>query len=380
VTPIGLALAIAGIGLALRRWRPEYRLPIALVLVFGGFYFYKMRVWHDYFFAMRRVVPVILPVGLAFVGLVLCWLWNARGARRGLAAALMLFLAGSAVRDTARFAGHTDWKGAVDFVRDVARRFGPQDVVVFEQPRSVHLLSLPLWALHGVSVLELARFDPDPDRLAHLFQAWGGRYHNIYFVHTYRTDLCGVFLQRLEEPGFGTTEWERTYDRPPRQPEPRALHFTVSRVVPPAQLQVPALPEVDIGGSDDFQVSGFFDKEGGGDLTYRWTGSCASVYLPGARAGASLRIVASVFGRPSSLPPANVTVSLTGVPLGHFVPGPGWASFTLALPDPLPPGPPVLRLDAPAWRPVNVIPGARDTRDLGVMVDRLQIEEPAGTR
>ena len=380
VTPVGLALAVAGVGLALLRWRPEYRLPVALVLVFAGFYFYKMRVWHDYFFAMRRVVPVILPVGLALVGFVLVRLWRAQRSLRALAVVLTAILAGSFIRDTARLAGHSDWKGAVDFVRDVARRFGPQDVVVFEQPRSVHLLSLPLWALHGVNALELARFDPDPDRLTHLFQAWRGRFHNIYFVHTYRTDLCGVFLQRIEEHGFGTTEWERTYDRPPRQPEPRALHFTVSRVVPPEQLQVPALPEVDIGGSDDFQVSGFFDKEGGADLTYRWTGACASVYLPGARAGAPLRIVASVHGRPASLPPARVAVSLSGVPLGSFVAGPEWASFTLPLPDPLPPGPPVLRLDAPAWRPVNVIPGARDTRDLGVMVERLRVEESSRAR
>jgi hypothetical protein len=376
VTPVGLALGTAGVWLALRRWRPEYRLPLALVLVFAGFYLYKMRVWHDYFFAMRRVVPVILPVGLALAGLVIAWLWSARGARRWLAAALMLFLSLSAARDTARFAGHTDWKGAGDFVRDVARRFGPRDVVVFEQPRSVHLLSLPLWALHGVNALELARFDPDPERLAHLFEAWRGRFHNVYFVHTYRTDLCGVFLQRIEEHGFGTREWERTYERPPRQAEPRALHFTVSRVMPPEQLQVPALPEVDVGGSDDFQVSGFFDKEGGGELTYRWTGPCASVYVPGVRAGATLRIVASAYGRPASLPPASVAVSLSGVPIGRFVAGPQWAAYTLALPDPLPPGPPVLRLDAPGWRPANVIAGARDTRDLGVMIERLQIVEP----
>ena len=54
------------------------------------------------------------------------------------------------------------------FVDDVARRFGPQDVVIFEQPRSIHLLSLPLWAVHGVNALELARFNPDPERLQHL--------------------------------------------------------------------------------------------------------------------------------------------------------------------------------------------------------------------
>ena len=63
---------------------------------------------------------------------------------------------------------------------------------------------------------------------------------------------------------FGTYEWERAYARKPRGPEPRALHFRISRVVPPEDLQVPPLREIDVGGSDDLQVSGFYDKEGGG--------------------------------------------------------------------------------------------------------------------
>ena len=162
----------------------------------------------------------------------------------------------------------------------MARRFGPEDVVIFEQPRSIHLLSLPLWAAHGVNALELARFNPDPDRLRHLVTAWRGRWRNVYFVHTYRTDLCGLFLERLERKDFGTFEWY-AYDRKPGPPEFRSLHFTVSRVVPPEELRVPSLDEVDVGGTDDVQVSGFFDKEGGEGRTFRWTGPCASVYLPG---------------------------------------------------------------------------------------------------
>jgi hypothetical protein len=244
-------------------------------------------------------------------------------------------------------------------------------VVVFEQPKSVHLLSLPLWAAHGVNVLELARFNPDPDRLRHLVAAWRGRWRNVYFVHTYRTDLCGLFLERVETKDFGTFEWY-AYDRKPGAPEFRSLHFTVSRVVPPEELQVPALDEVDIGGSDDVQVSGFFDKEGGGDRTFRWTGACASVYLPAARPGATVSITASAERRPGATP-AVVEVSLSGAVLGRFVAGPGWSEHGLVLPSPLPSGPPVLRLDVPTWRPINVSPDSQDTRDLGVMLDRIRV-------
>ena len=66
---------------------------------------------------------------------------------------------------------------------------------------------------------------------------------------------------------------------------------------------------------------------------------------------------------------------LNGVPLGEFEAGPGWADHALPLPDPLPAGPPVLRLDVAAWRPTHTDPLSSDERDLGVMVDRLEIRD-----
>jgi 4-amino-4-deoxy-L-arabinose transferase-like glycosyltransferase len=379
LSPLGLLLGTLGLMLVLREGRPRHLFPVLLALSFGLFYFYKMRVWNDYFFALRRFVPVVVPFLLAFAAYALVRLGARRGWRRVLAALLATVLAALYARDTSAIARYVDWKNAVPFVADVSRRFTPNDVVIFEQPRSIHLLSLPLWAVHGVNVLELARFDPDPESLRHLLRAWHGRYRNIYFVHTYRTDLCGVFLQRVEDVAFGTHEWERTYDRPPRRPEPRGFGFRISRVVPPEELRVPALAEVDVGGSDDFQVSGFFDKEGGGAHSYRWTGACASVYLPGAHAGDKLTLTAAVGERPASLP-AVVSATLSGVPLGSFTVEADWKDFGLHLPDPLPPGAPVLRLDVPVFRPVNVLPGSSDPRDLGIMLDRIRLAAPGAPR
>jgi hypothetical protein len=243
-----------------------------------------------------------------------------------------------------------------------------------------------------VNVLELARFNPDPDRLRHLLDAWRGRHRNLYFVKTYRTDLCGLFLKREGDYTFGTREWERTLDRAPVKAEPRGLTFTVSRVVPPEELQVPALDELDIGGSDDFQVSGFFDKEGGADRTYRWTGACASVYLPGLRPGSTLVVTATADKRPADRP-VQVRVSVNGVAAGAFTPGTTWGDHRIAVPESLPPGPPVLRLDvvdavtgrSAPWRPENTLPGSHDGRDLGIMLDRIRIDGgvtpgPAGPR
>jgi hypothetical protein len=376
VSPLGLALGVLGLLVAIKEWRPRYLFPLLTGLVFAAFYFYKIRVYNDYFFALRRFVPVVLPFLIGLAALALVRLARSGAGRRALAGGLILALGWQYVAYTGKIAGHVDWRNAVNFVRDLARRFSPDDVVIFEQPQSVHLLSLPVWAHFGVNALELARFDPDPERLGHLIRAWRGRYRTIYFVHTYRTNLCGVFLQRVEEHGFGTREWERTYREPPGRPVDQALHYVVSRVLLPEELPVPPLAEVDVGGADDLQVSGFYGKEGGGSLTYRWTGPCASVYLPGARPGAGVGIWAGVGQRPRSIP-AEVKASFAGASLGSFVVGAEWREHVLQLPSPLPPGTPLLRLDVTAWRPAHHLPGSTDTRDLGVMVDRIRLNRAA---
>lgn len=380
VTPAGLALGVLGLLATLKDWRPRFLFPLLTMLTVSFFYLYKIRVYNDYYFALRRYVPVTLPFLLGLAAYFLYRLAQRGRLARAAAGLLAVALLAGFGLATARIARHVDWRNAVRFVNDVARRFGPEDMVIFEQPRSIHLLSLPLWADHGVNILELYRFNPDPERLRHLVQSWRGRYRNVYFVHTYRTNLCGLFLERVEDQGFGTHEWERSYSGLPLHAEPRALHFTISRVVPPDELQVPPLPEVDVGGSDDVQVSGFFDKEGGGEHTFRWTGACGSVYFPGARPGARLLLRAALGQRPAT-PPVTVAVSLNGVALGSVTPAADWADASVTLPDPLPPGPPVLRLDVPSFKPANVWPGDSDTRELGVMIDRIWLAEtPAAER
>ncbi len=377
LSPLGLALGLLGLVQVLRRHQPRLLFPLLLAATLSGFYLYKIRVFNDYPFAFRRFLPVAVPFILALAARFLVGLWSHGTGRRLLASLLLGGLVVSFAQETRKIVGYVDWRGSVGFVREIARRFGPEDVVIFEQPKSVHLLSLPLWAAYGVNIIELARFDPDPERLQHLVETWRHRYRNIYFVHTYRTDLCGLFLQHLESPVFFTTEWY-AYNRRPDRPEIRSLQFSLSRVVPPAELKVPPLPELDIGGSragpasggtDDFQVSGFYDKEGAAGRTYRWTGTCGSVYLPGARGKSWLSITTAAQHRPD---PAPVTVSLSGIVLGRLVAGPEWETYTFALPS-NPPDPLVLRLDVPAWRPVNVLPGSDDPRDLGVMVDRIEV-------
>jgi hypothetical protein len=362
VTPFGLVLILSGFSIVLRDVQRRALFLVLSTLSFSIFYFYKMRVWNDYFFAARRFVPVILPCGLAFMAVALFALGAKRGSRRALAVLLTLAIATLFLRDARVVARH------------LSRLFGPEDIVVFEQRESIHLLSLPLWSIHGINVLELARWNPDPDRLGHLIAHWRKTYKNIYFAYTYRAEkgLCGVFLQKVRDEFFPTLEWERSYVTPPRRAEGRSFRFSIARVVFPEQLSIPALTEIDIGGSDDFQVSGFFEKEGGGERTYRWTGSCGAIYLPAVRSGDTLVLTASAGHRPPSNP-ALVELDIFEDTLGHRLIGAEWTAQEIPLPDRLPAGPPILRLRVPTWRPADVLKASTDVRDLGIMVDRVSI-------
>ena len=249
--------------------------------------------------------------------------------------------------------------------------------MIFEQKGSVHLLSLPLWAVYGVNALELARCNPDPARLQHLVDAWRGRYRNIYFVHTYRTNLCGLFLQHVEDMSFGTYEWERAYASKPQGPEPRELHFqhlarrpavgspgaAAARDRHRRLRRRPGLrllrqgrrrgPHLPLDGHLRVRVSARARAE-----ATKSTVTTATGRRPATVAGA---------GRPC---PSGARRSAGSKPAGNG------RSTRLRLPDPLPPGPPVLRFDVPTFRPANVWPGDADTRDLGVMVDRIRLTIP----
>jgi len=380
----GLALAFLGLAIFMKRAGSHDILALAVLLVFSGFYFYKIRVFNDYFFAMRRYVPVTLPFTflLGALAVVTMAQWSKNWRRAG--AVLGLLALGASVANTEPILSYVDWKGSVRFVADVARRFGPKDVVLFEQPKSIHLLSLPLWGLYGANALEFRRFNPDPERLAHLIAAWRETYRNIYFVTSFRTDVCGLFLERTQTFRFTSSEFEWTYDRVPSRPEPRVVEFFLSRVIEPETLKVTTDPLIDIGGSGDLQTSGFFESEATGERTYRWTGGCldergnatGSIYVPAATAGARLTIRATAHLRPTTAKPARVKAFFNDAPVGEFTADGTWRDFEIVLPTPLPKGSKILRLDVPAWRPTNTDPNATDTRDLGIMVDSVFVVAP----
>jgi hypothetical protein len=379
--PAGLALAVAGGMVLLARAKRTQAFFLLVALTFSLFFFYKVRVWHDHYFAMRRFIPVILPSFFVAVAVFLAMLREtggslARHGSRAVAAALMLgYLA-----DGHRLWRHDEFRGSLAFVEELARHIGADDVVIFPAREGLHLLELPLAELEERNVLEFYTLKPDRALLERLLDEWKGRYRDVYFVTNYKISLSGLFTRHVKDFWLATEKYEYSYDRPPRGPEPVHLRFTLSKAVDLEDLaaRVPKLSRLDVGGSDDLQVAWFHEKELEEDGTsFRWSQRMSSIFLPRVGAGTKTVVLRMAGPKETEAPLHPVEVAIDGHAVGTWSLDRQFEEFEIPIPPEICERAEatysILTLSTSTWRPANEIPGATDVRDLGFRLDRVEV-------
>ncbi|GMR22311.1 MAG: hypothetical protein BMS9Abin37_0651 [Acidobacteriota bacterium] len=382
--PVGLALAVSGAMMLLVRARKTQVFFLLTGLTFSLFFFYKVRVWHDHYFAMRRFIPVILPSLVVCMSVFLMSLrsdarrFTAWGARVIAATLLVIYLVDG--RALWAFGGHEEFPGSLDFVEELARHIGDNDVVIFPRREGLHMLELPLSELEGKHVLEFYSLKPPRDRLEDLLVQWRDEYRDIYFVTNYKVSLSGLFTQHVQDFWFATQKYEYTYTRPPSAAEPFHLRFTLSKAVDLDDLaeRVPKLPDIDIGGSDDVQVAWFHEKELDEEGTsYRWSEQTSSIFLPAVGKGTKTLHVRLAGPREDEAPLHSVEIAIEGLSLGSITPSRDFKTYELEIPPELQERADatyaILTLSTETWRPSNSITGATDVRELGVRVDSIEV-------
>ena len=137
--------------------------------------------------------------------------------------------------------------------------------------------------------------------------------------------------------------------------------------------------DLDVGIRDDLHVVRFHAKEMADGRTMRWTQRQSFVSVPSLPEGAREVILEmSSGGRPAAADAATVSVFLDDQLLGTIDVGDGFRPYHLAIPPDLAARAARtndlvrLRLVTPVWNPQRVL-GSPDGRDLGVMVDRVQV-------
>lgn len=379
--PVGLALTIAGAMVLLARAKKSQAFFLLVALTYCLFFFYKVRVWHDHYFAMRRFVPVILPSFFAAIAVFLESVRLTRyrlgwwGPRIVASALVVVYLAAGH-----RLWRHNEFHGSLNFVNQLSRYIGDDDIVLFPHQEGLHLLELPLSELQTRNVLEFYTLKPDKKLLEGLLQSWKGRYKDVYFVTNYKISLSGLFTRQVQDFWLATEKYEYSYDRPPRGPEPFHLRFSLSKAVDLEDLsrRVPKLLTLDVGGSDDLQVAWFDEKEREPDgTTYRWSQKISSVFLPAVGRGTTRLLLRMAGPKEQEAPLHQVELSLGGLPLGTVSLTHRFETYELAIPEELASRPErtysILMMKTETWRPANELPDSTDVRDLGFRLDRVEV-------
>jgi hypothetical protein len=220
-------------------------------------------------------------------------------------------------------------------------------------------------------------------RLFEAFVEWARtRYEHIWFLGGGGTDLltATVTAEPVVSENFQVPEYAAPYNAYPDGTRRKEFEYGLYRLLPAAPHHDGPV-QLDIGINDDLNVVRFHAKERHDEdgVTFRWSGPLSYVLLQGIPADArEVTLWMSHGGRPAKAPVPEVEVTLEGRVLGRAVPGGELEPYSFAIPADLAAAigtsadPARLELRAQTWNPAALL-GVDDTRDLGVLVSRVDV-------
>jgi hypothetical protein len=388
VHPAAIAAALAG--LAVLGPRLFWHDPAFFVTACGSaiFVFYRIRIVPEHFWVTRRFVPIILPALLLMLAATLLVPLRSRAGARAavisryvLRAAVLALVAWSFWEAARPIRAHVEFAGVIPRLEAIASRFSDRDLVVVESRNAsdLHVLALPLAYIYDRAVLVLNSPKPDKARFE-VFLGWArSRYAAVYFMGGGGTDLLtrSVAVESVASERFQIPEYESVRNDYPTRVRQKEFDFGIYRFVTPEAGTNPMA--IDIGNQDDLQVVRFHAKERDARGTYRWTRGLSYLSLIEVPSDArELVLWMDNGGRPANASPAEVEFSIGETTLGRVTVASGMAPYSVPIPPEIAaaaaasPDAVTVRLRTVTWRPKEIL-NVGDDRELGVMVDRVEI-------
>jgi hypothetical protein len=389
VMPLGLFTALVGYVAALRRFAARDSVFLLTVSLYAAFFFYKIRIVPVHFWMTRRFLPIILPGAMLLAAFAALGRWSDddRGwryrLRAGAGAVVLAVLAVLFWTRSAPLFGHVEYAGVIPRLEKLARTFGDRDLVIVESrdASDVHVLALPLAYIYARNVLLLPNRRPDAATMER-FIAWARRqYATVYFVGGGGTELLtrAIAVEPVGTDVFQVPEWSSAWNALPDGVRRKEFDFSIYRFVDPPTTPAGGVA-LDVGVNDDVNVLRFHAKERHGNgTTFRWSRDVSYINLQGVTADDhTITLVMDDGRRPAQVRRASVEVSMNDQVLGRIAVGSDFKPYTLPIPPALAAaagssGAPVrIKLVTNVWQPKAVL-GVADDRDLGVMVDRVDV-------
>ena len=390
VMPLGLFTALVGYVAALRRFAARDSVFLLTFSLYATFVFYKIRIVPVHYWATRRFLPIILPGAMLLAAYAAFGRWREddRGWRYQLrAAAGVVVIAILAVQFWTRSAplfGHVEYAGVIPRLEKLAQTFGDRDLVIVESrdASDVHVLALPLAYIYARNVLLLPNRRPDAATMER-FIAWARQqYATVYFVGGGGTELLtkAIAVEPIGTEVFQVPEWSSAWNALPDGARRKEFDFSVYRFIDPPATPAGAVA-LDVGVNDDVNVLRFHAKETARQRHHVPLVARRVLHQPAGRHRRRSHDHAGDGRRPPAGPgaaglgrdlderpgardgsPSAPTSSPTRVPIPPALAAAAASSGT----------PVRLKLVTNVWRPKAVL-GVPDDRDLGVMVDRVDV-------
>lgn len=382
-----LVAALAGYALLARDrfWRsPALMVTVA---VFSWFFFYKIRIVPEHFWAARRFLPVILPGAMLCIAAAATWGMRQTGWRRtvslAIGAAFLVLLGSQYERASRPVVDHVEYAGMIPHLEELAARVQDDDLLLVESRDAgsdAHVFGLPLAYIYDRQVLVLASARPERDAFGPFLEWARTRYNTVYFLGGGGTDLLSRHwgARSLASSRFQVPEYESALNAYPRGVRRKEFDFGLYELLP-GVAETESAFDLDVGSHDDLHVVRFHAKEEADGRPMRWSQRQSFVSVPVVPPDVrEVIIVMSSGGRPATAAPADVQVYLDDTLIGTVTVDDGFRPYAFPV-APAVAGrvaasdePGRLRLVTEVWRPRLAL-GSPDDRELGVMVDRVQV-------
>lgn len=225
LAPLGIALGVAGICLLV--WQADWQKSILLLtgIFFVLFYMWRIRNNPVQIYAMRRYVPVVLPLFIIGAAYFMGWLAQFKGKwGKTTAVFLTLLWLGGIIWSARGFVSRVDYAGMPEQVAQLSAQFNPGAVLIFNDAQTIgqgDLIGTPLKYLHGHEVFTLR--NPDGvttavwDEALRQWQAAGRTVYWIEVADGHVWPLTNWNLTEVAAYSLETTILEARYDRKPTE-------------------------------------------------------------------------------------------------------------------------------------------------------------------
>ncbi len=383
ITPLGILLATLGLVPILRR-EPLERLGLFLAVGVLTTIQYVYNIFNTsyHIYAMRRYVPIVIPMLMIYAALAIVAVFRLRSRRLALpmSAGLTLMLIGGLIFQSRFVLPQRDFRGAVAQLTELNAQLKPEAIVMMNEPSESTLadnFGVPLQFVFGHDIATIRSQDdsavPFIDRLL-VYATTQQRPVQLLTINPIAPLIREAFqLQPVGEFPITLSALLITYYDYPSVNQPAYYDFEIYDVI---GRKIPSINTsaitVDIGTMDTtFIRSGFYQKESlPNGVTARWTAGEAFVDLPlSSQTAITIEVTAETF-RPVGTAESEATVWLDDQEIGRFVPSDTWQTFSFAaLPHPRS-GVSTLRFVTATFNPSQLHMSA-DGRDLGFLIDRI---------